>query len=94
LHLTVEDVADRVLEDSHKITSVRKRDAIIKNLQLYIDQAQEFYEAARIAKATTALLFYYHSFLNLGKALCEIRYPRFHEMRESYNHGVTWQSMR
>jgi hypothetical protein len=83
LHLTVEDVADRVLEDSHKITSERKRDAIIKNLKLYIDQAQEFHEAARIAKATTAPLFYYHSFLNLGKALCETRYPRFHEMRES-----------
>ena len=90
-HLTVEDVADRVLENSHKITSVRERDKIIKNLKLYIDQAQEFYEAARIAKATTAPLFYYYSFLNLGKALCEIRYPRFHQMRESYNHGISWR---
>jgi hypothetical protein len=73
LHLTVEDVADRVLEDSHKITSVRKRDAIIKILKLYIDQAQEFYEAARIAKATTALLFYYHSVNEVRELLDAMR---------------------
>ena len=68
-HMSVDDVADRILTNSHKVTSKRLREAIIKNLKLYIEQASEFYEAARAAKANTAPLFYYYSFLNLAKAL-------------------------
>jgi hypothetical protein len=86
----VDEVADE-LERSHKVTSKKSRETIIKNLKLYIDQAFEFYEAARAAKANTAPLFYYYSFLNLAKALCEIRHPGFHEIRESYRHGVSWR---
>ena len=29
--------------------------------------------------------------MNLAKALCEIRYPQFHKMRESYSHGLRWR---
>ena len=81
-HMTVTDVADYVLFETHKVKSKRSRSAIVRNLKLYIRQASEFYEAAQIAKANTAPLFYYYSFLNLAKSLCEIMHPKFHREAE------------
>jgi hypothetical protein len=75
----VDEVADGILKEFHMVSNSRTRPTIAKNLQWYIGQAFELYESARNAKANTAPLLYYYSFLNLAKALCEIRYPRFHK---------------
>lgn len=89
-HMGVSEVADYVLFHAHKITGARERQKIVGNLKLYLHQAFEFYDAAKIAKANTAPLFYYYSFLHLAKGLCEISNPRFHQSPECYAHGLTW----
>jgi hypothetical protein len=86
----VPGVASNILEDVHGITSKRKRNYAAYNLQFYIQQASEFYETAKSAKTHTAPLFYYYSFLNLAKALCEIKNPQFHKQNECYLHGLSW----
>lgn len=90
-HLISIDVANRVLRFNHKIANQRLRKKVAANIKLYIQHAFEFYEAAREAKANTAPLFYYYSFLNLAKALCEIRYPKFNTKPECYKHGMSWR---
>jgi len=85
------DVTHRVLWAYHKIASRKVREEVAWNIKLYIQHAFEFYEAAHEAKANTAPLFYYYSFLNLAKALCEIRYPKFHTKSECYKHGLSWR---
>jgi len=90
-HMISLDVASRVLCFYHNITNQRLRKKVAANMKLYIQHAFEFYEAAHDAKANTAPLFYYYSFLNLAKALCEIRYPKFHTKPESYRHGLSWR---
>jgi hypothetical protein len=89
--MTARDLAEHVLYNVHNVTSKLRRKVTAENIKLYIAQAFEFYEAARIAKANTAPLFYYYSFLNLAKSLCEIRYPMFHKRPESRRHGLSWQ---
>lgn len=76
---------------AHGITRKRDRATVARSLKLYVEQAHEFYEAAKAAKANTAPLIYYYSFLNLAKAVCELRQPRFHERPECYRHGVSWR---
>jgi len=66
------------------------RFAITRNLKVYLTQANEFYQAAQGAKPNTAPLFYYYAFLNLAKAVCEIKKPNFHQTNESYRHGISW----
>ena len=90
-HLCSREVADRVLYVVHNIRDKRQRKSLSFNMSLYIQQAAELYEAAQYAKANTAPLFYYYSFLNLAKARCEINYPRFHKSNESYRHGISWR---
>ena len=90
-HLCVRDVAETILRDNHGLKNQKRREAAADNLRLYIQQAAEFYDAARFAKSNTAPLFYYYAFLNLAKARCEIHRPRFHETDASYNHGVGWR---
>jgi hypothetical protein len=34
---------------------------------------------------------YYYAFLNLAKALCEVRKPILHERSECYSHGLSWR---
>ena len=85
------DYADFRLEELHRVSNKRSREAIAKNLKLYIGQAFELYQAAGSAKANTAPLLYYYSYLNLAKALCEIRNPRLHKLPESYRHGISWR---
>lgn len=89
-HMSVAEVADYVLSSSHKISSGRDRQNIVRNLKIYLRHAYEFYDAAKSAKANTAPLFYYYSFLHLAKGICEISRPRFHQTSECYAHGVTW----
>lgn len=89
-HMSVSEVADYVLMTAHKISSQKERRKILNNLKLYIRHSFEFYDAARTAKANTAPLFYYYSFLNLAKGLCEISNPLFHRSSECYAHGLTW----
>ena len=89
-HMSVSEVADYVLFHAHKIPSVSERQKIVNNLKLYLHQGFEFYDAAKTAKANTAPLFYYYSFLHLAKGLCEISNPRFHLSPECYAHGLTW----
>jgi hypothetical protein len=93
-HMGVDEVADVILYDFHMVANSKVRSTIAKNLQLYIGQAFELYESARNAKANTAPLLYYYSFLNLAKAVCEIYHPRFHEKPECYRHGISWQPNR
>lgn len=75
----------------HKISNKATRSAVARNVKLYIQQASEFYEAATDAKPNTAPLFYYYSFLNLAKALCEVHHPRLHKRAECYTHGLSWK---
>jgi hypothetical protein len=75
----------------HKIYNKRTRSAVARNVGLYIKTASEFYDAASNAKPNTAPLFYYYSFLNLAKALCEIHHPRLHRRPECYAHGLSWR---
>jgi len=90
-HLCSRDVAERILYIVHGIRAQTHRSKIARNIKLYIEHAHEFYEAGQFAKANTAPLFYYYSFLNLAKALGEIAYPGFHKRPESYRHGVSWR---
>jgi hypothetical protein len=90
-HLCVRDVAVEVLIDTYNMHRKRDIRKVVQNLNVYITQAYEFYEAAKVADANTAPLIYYYSFLNLAKALCEIRIPDFHKSRYSYHHGLTWK---
>lgn len=83
--------ASWLASDVYGISSKRDRDAVAWNLRLYIQQASEFYHAAANAKPNTAPLIYYYSFLNLAKAICELRYPRFHQSKECYAHGLSWK---
>jgi hypothetical protein len=90
-HLCSRGVAEAWAARLHGITRKREQATVARSLKLYIQQAHEFYEAARAAKANTAPLIYYYSFLNLAKALCELRQPRFHERPECYRHGLSWK---
>ncbi len=89
--LCVRSLAENTLKDIHKITNRAHRSTISRNIKLYIHQAYEFYESARFARSNTAPLFYYYSFLNLAKSLCEIKNPGFHGQIESYKHGMRWK---
>ena len=90
-HLCSQRAGEWYAHNIHKIHNKRTRSAVAKNVKLYVQQASEFYDAAVNAKPNTAPLFYYYSFLNLAKALCEIRYPRLHRRRECYAHGLFWR---
>jgi hypothetical protein len=90
-HLCSRGVAEGVGARIHGIKQKAALKAVAHNLDLYIQQAFEFYEAARAAKPNTAPLIYYYSFLNLAKAFCELRRPRFHERPECYRHGLSWR---
>jgi hypothetical protein len=89
-HLCSSGVAESIAEDFHGIKRPRDLRAVAGNLKIYVHHAYEFYEAAKVAKPNTAPLIYYYSFLNLAKALCELRHPRFHQRPECYHHGITW----
>lgn len=91
-HFISADTADSILKNNHGITNSRSRMAKIKNLKVYIQHAHELYEDAKQSKANTAPLFYYYSFLNLAKGLCEIKFTNFHERKESHRHGIYWES--
>lgn len=93
-YLSSREMAVSIAYDIHGIKRKRELQAVSKNLKLYIGQAYEFYEAAKLAKPNTAPLIYYYSFLNLAKALCEIRKPSFHKRDEYYNHGIRWKNDR
>lgn len=90
-HLCSRGVAEGVAARVHGIKRAREVRAVAQNLKLYVHQAYEFCEAAKAAKPNTAPAIYYYSFLNLAKALCELRYPRFHERHECYRHGISWR---
>jgi YaaC-like Protein len=90
-HLCTRDVAESIAASRYNITNSRDRESVARNLKLYIGQAFEFYEAARSAKPHTAPLIHYYSFLNLAKAICELRRPNFHRSPECYRHGVSWR---
>jgi hypothetical protein len=83
--------ADRILHDIHSVRDKRTRKAMAHNIKLYIQRAFEFYDVAQNAETATSPLLYYYSFLNLAKALSEIRNPRFHRNPENYRHGITWR---
>ena len=87
-HLCAHDIIKDVLRHKHKINDKSNISLIANNMKLYIQQAYEFYEAARFTKPNTAPLFYYYCFLNLSKALIEIKNPNFYMMRENRNHGI------
>lgn len=89
--LCASGITDNVLYDIYKITNKKNRITISKNIKLYIRHASEFYEVAKLSKPNTAPLFYYYSFLNLAKALCEIKNPNFHLQQECYRHGLSWK---
>jgi len=81
--------AKDIASDFHGVVGAKNLNKIAHNLKLYINQAYEFYQAALLAKANTAPLFYYYSFLNLAKALCEIQGPSFHLKNENFHHGIS-----
>jgi hypothetical protein len=90
-HLCSRSAAEFYIRTAHRITNRNKIARIAGNLRLYIQQAFEFYQAAADAKPNTAPLIYYYSFLNLAKALCEMRNPGFHRRAECYAHGLNWR---
>ena len=90
-HLCSQSAAEFYAWKAHGISSKKNRLAVARNLKVYVQQAYEFYEAAENAKANTAPLIYYYSFLNLAKALCEMRKPRLHRRDECYAHGLSWR---
>lgn len=89
-HLCAKEVADMVLFSIYGIKEKSIRFAMASNLKVYLNQANEFYQAAQNAKSNTAPLFFYYAFLNLAKAVCEIKKPNFHQTNESYRHGISW----
>jgi YaaC-like Protein len=90
-HLCSRSAAQYYVRRAHRITNRNKSARIAQNLRLYIQQAFEFYQAAADTKPNTAPLIYYYSFLNLAKAVCEMRSPGFHRRRECYAHGLNWR---
>ncbi|MEW6659391.1 MAG: YaaC family protein [Thermodesulfobacteriota bacterium] len=90
-HLCARDVINSLLKSTYNITDRKIRNDVAINVKIYIKHAYEFYETGKSARSNTAPLFYYYSFLNLGKALCEIKNPLFHKQRESYKHGISWK---
>lgn len=90
-HLCSQRAGEWYARHIHNIYSRRTRSAVARNVKLYVQQASEFYDAAASAKPNTAPLFYYYSFLNLAKALCEIHHPNLHRRRECYAHGLSWR---
>ncbi len=93
-HLCAKGVSDPILHDIYGITSQKLRSKVAKNIKLYINQAFDFYSAATNADANTSPLLYYYCFLNLAKALCEIKHPQFHLSQECYSHGISWRPNR
>lgn len=91
LHLCSSSVAEFIATKIHGVKHAKDIKIVARNLKLYINQAHEFYDAAQVAKANTAPLIYYYSFLNLAKALCEIRNPGLHKRNECYGHGISWR---
>ena len=87
-------VAEWVGAERFGIKQKSDRKSIANNLKVYIQQAWEFYAAAKTAKANTGPLIYYYSFLNIAKALCELKNPGFHNYPECYRHGITWRQNR
>ena len=51
-------VAEGIAGEIHSIRRKRDREAVARNLKLYVQQASEFYEAASTAKPNTAPLIY------------------------------------
>lgn len=92
--LSSTDRADQIIHDIHQVKNRKTRAAIARNIGTYIQQAEEFYNAAQQLKADTSPLLYYYAFLNLAKARCEIGNPRFHKRQENYNHGISWKPNR
>ena len=90
-HLCAAGVADPILKNTYRITNEKLRLQVATNIRLYINQAFDFYSAALKSETNTSPLFYYYSFLNLAKALCEIKNPNFHLMPECYSHGISWR---
>jgi hypothetical protein len=90
-HLCSRSAGEWYAWKAHGVSNRRARSVVARNLKLYIQQASEFYHAAASAKPNTAPLIYYYSFLNLAKALCEMRNPGFHERDECYAHGLSWK---
>lgn len=58
----------------------------------YINQASEFYENARSSPITTSPLMFYYAFLNLAKAVIELRNPKLSSRKSSFHHGLTRKS--
>lgn len=90
-HLCTAGVADRILHYTYRITNKKLRNQVATNIKLYINQAFAFYSAALKSETNTSPLLYYYCFLNLAKALCEIKHPNFHQMQECYRHGISWR---
>lgn len=90
-HLCSSEVADGYLKSVHSISNSKKRSSIAKNIRIYINHAFNFYSCAEHSSPDTAPLLYYYSYLNLAKALCEIKHPPFHKLPESRRHGLRWQ---
>ncbi len=90
-HLCSRSVAEQIAAHVHGVRLKGDIDSVRRNLKVYIQQAAEFYEVAKSAKPNTAPLIYYYSYLNLAKALCELRSPRFHKRPECYRHGIGWR---
>src|ERR1035438_1837048 len=90
-NLCSRNIAEGTAAVIYGVKKKRDREAVARNLKLYIRQASEFYDAAGIAKPNTAPLIYYYSFLNLAKGLCELTRPDFHRLRECYRHGISWR---
>jgi hypothetical protein len=68
-HLCSRGFTEALAFDVYGIRGVRNIKSVAYNIKLYIQQAGEFYEAAKVAKASTAPLIYYYSFFfELGKS--------------------------
>jgi len=86
--------AKNVLKNVYHISDKKTRSKIAKTIKLYINQAYSFYSSAIDASSTTSPLYYYYCFMNLAKAVCEIRHPEFHKNPEYYHHGLSWHPSR
>lgn len=65
--------------------------SVASNLKVYLNQANQFYWAAKSAESRVSPLFYYYSFLHLAKAVCEMKGPNLHKRAESFRHGISWR---
>lgn len=90
-HLCVSEIAYETLRNIYNISDRDILSTVASNISLYITQAFDFYSSASDASPSTSPLFYYYSFMNLAKALCEIKYPDFRKKPESYRHGLSWR---